>query len=127
MTAALDQLAAERGYPKRIRSDNGPEFTSNHFHSWLKQHGILHDPIDPGKPYQNGYHESYNGRLREKCLNEHIFAPVPDVREKIGNWSKHYNNVRPKGTLGGIPPRDYARHLAINNKPEIPLLRSGTN
>jgi len=106
---------------------SGPEFTSNHFHSWLEQHGIIHDPIDPGKPYQNGFNESYNARLREECLNEHIFAPVPDAREKIENWSKHYNNVRPECALRGIPPRVYARHPATTNKLEISLLRSGTN
>jgi len=127
VTAAFDRLAAERGYPKRIRSDNGPEFTSNHFHGWLEQHAMIHDPIDPGKPCQNGYNESYNARLREECLNEHIFLSAPDAREKIENWSKHYNNVRPKRALEGIPPRVYARHPATTNKLEISLLRSGTN
>lgn len=108
VTRLLDQVAMFRGYPKAIRTDNGPEFTSRAFMCWTQRHGIRHILIQPGRPMQNGYIESFNGKFRDECLNEHWFETLPQAREIITAWRKDYNEVRPHSSLGRIPPASFA-------------------
>ena len=104
----LDQAAVFRGYPKVVRTDNGPEFTSRAFMAWAQSHGIRHILIQPGRPMQNGYIESFNGKFRDECLNEHWFETLPQAREAIMVWRKDYNEVRPHSSCGRMPPASFA-------------------
>lgn len=106
----LDQAACFRGYPRAVRTDNGPEFTSRAFIVWAQQHGIKHLLIDPGKPMQNGYIESFNGKFRDECLNEHWFTSLAQARQVIADWRRDYNEVRPHSSCGRIPPAQFAAH-----------------
>ncbi len=81
VTRLLDQAALFRGYPKAVRTDNGPEFTSRAFMAWAQGHGMRHILIEPGKPMQNGYIESFNGKFRDECLNEHWFETLAQARD----------------------------------------------
>jgi len=76
VVSVLDQAARFRGYPRAVRTDNGPEFTSRAFIAWAQQHGIAHLLIEPGRPMQNGYIKSFNGKFRDECLNEHWFTSL---------------------------------------------------
>lgn len=105
----LDEIAAERGYPESITSDNGPEFTSRVMDAWAYKHGIKLDFIDPGKPVQNALVESFNGRFRDECLNENWFTSLDDARTKIESWRWDYNWVRPHGSLGQETPVEFAK------------------
>lgn len=91
VTAYLDQIALLHGYPDRIRVDNGPEFTSEIFHRWAEERHIIIEHIRPGKPSDNAFIESFNGKVRDECLNEHWFINVSDAQEKIGAWREAYN------------------------------------
>jgi putative transposase len=108
VTRLLDQAARFRGYPRAVRTDNGPEFVSRAFLGWLERHGIEHILVQPGRPMQNGYIESFNGRLRDECLNEHWFETLKQARQIVRIWVQDYNEVRPYGSIGRIPPRLYA-------------------
>ena len=108
VTRLLDQVAIFRGYPKAVRTDNGPEFTSRAFIAWTQRHGIRHILIQPGRPMQNGYIESFNGKFRDECLNEHWFESLAQARNEIEVWRKDYNEVRPHSNLGRIPPASFA-------------------
>lgn len=129
VTACLDRVAEVRGYPKRLRTDNGPEFMSKHVQRWCLEHGIIHCPIDKGKPQQNCFNESFNGRFRDECLNEEIFVSVSHAQNVTAAFRDEYNNERPKGALGGMPPSLYAASLSTaatafnNNRTQ---LRSGS-
>lgn len=96
----LDRIIAERGAPQRIRSDNGPEFTSRAYLAWSLDQRIELVHIRPGKPIENAYIESFNGRLREECLNASWFRNLFDARRQIEAWRRHYNTVRPHSSLG---------------------------
>lgn len=109
VTRQLDQAATFRGYPKAVRTDNGPEFTSKAFMGWCESHKIQHILIQPGRPMQNGYIESFNGKFRDECLNEHWFETLPQAREVIRAWAQDYNEVRPHSSIGRMPPRRFAR------------------
>ena len=109
VTRLLDQAAQFRGYPKAVRTDNGPEFTSRAFLGWCESHKIQHLLIQPGRPMQNGYIESFNGKFRDECLNEHWFETLPQAREVIRAWVQDYNEVRPHSSIGRMPPRRFAR------------------
>lgn len=110
----LGEICESRGYPKIIRTDNGSEFTSKAMLSWAYDQGVKLRLIEPGKPNQNAYIESFNGRLRDECLNEHWFKDIDHARELIGRWRDEYNNERPKKGLGGLTPTQYAERLAEN-------------
>lgn len=111
VTRLLDQAAVFRGYPRAVRTDNGPEFTSRAFMAWTQAHGIRHLLIDPGKPMQNGLIESFNGKLRDECLNEQWFETLHQARTVIAAWRRDYNEERPHSSLGRIPPAQFAeRH-----------------
>ena len=109
VTRLLDQAAIFRGYPIAVRTDNGPEFTSRAFLAWTTLHGIRHILIQPGRPMQNGYIESFNGKFRDECLNEQWFQSLPQARDCIAEWRKDYNEVRPHSSLGRIPPSKFAQ------------------
>ncbi len=107
----LDQLVERYGAPKRITLDNGPEFTGQALDAWAYRHGVILDFIDPGKPTQNGYMESFNGKFRDECLNLHWFRDLEDARRIIGTWEEEYNTTRPHSALGNQPPAVYAQSV----------------
>ena len=111
VTRLLDRAAIFRGYPKAVRTDNGPEFTSRAFIGWAQRHGIQHLLIEPGKPMQNGYIESFNGKFRDECLNEHWFQSLLQARAALAAWRQDYNEVRPHSSCDRMPPALFAaRH-----------------
>ena len=91
-----------REYPSAVRTDNGPKFTNRAFLAWTTLHGIRHILIQPGRPMQNGYIESFNGKIRDESLNEQRFQSLPEDRNCIAEWRKDYNEVRPHSSLGRI-------------------------
>ncbi|SDH84113.1 Transposase InsO and inactivated derivatives [Variovorax sp. OV700] len=93
VTRLLDQAAVFRGYPLAVRTDNGPEFTSRAFMGWAQTHGIRHILIEPGRPMQNGYIESFNGKFRDECLNEQWFETLQQAWSAITLWRQDYNEV----------------------------------
>jgi putative transposase len=109
VTRLLDQAALFRGYPQVVRTDNGPEFTSRAFLSWAQAHGIRHILIQPGRPMQNGYIESFNGKFRDEHLNEHWFQTLNQARVEAASWRQDYNEIRPHSSLGRIPPAHFAQ------------------
>jgi len=113
LTRILDGICSERGKPRVIRTDNGPEFVGKAMLTWAHRHGIDLRLIEPGKPNQNAYVESFNGRLRDECLNEHWFTSLAHARAVIEAWRREYNDERPKRSLGGLTPAQYAKQLAI--------------
>lgn len=108
----LDRICAQRGRPAVIRTDNGKEFTGKAMLTWAHRHGVTLRLIEPGKPNQNAYVESFNGRLRDECLNEHWFTSLSHARAVIETWRREYNEERPKKSLGGLTPAAYAMQLA---------------
>lgn len=104
----LDRIAAQRGYPAMIVSDNGTELTSHAILHWQQKQGVRWHYIAPGKPMQNGFAESFIGRLRDECLNEHLFTSLPAARRIIEAWRIDYNTVRPHTSLLGLAPVDFA-------------------
>lgn len=112
VTRVLDRLALSRGLPQVIRTDNGKEFCGKAMVIWAYQQGVQLRLIQPGKPNQNAYVESFNGRLRDECLNEHWFTNLLQARTTIETWRREYNEERPKKALGGLTPSLYARQLA---------------
>lgn len=115
VTRILDQAALFRGYPRAVRTDNGPEFTSRAFIGWCQTHGISHLLIDPGKPMQNGYIESFNGKFRDECLNDHWFETLDQARAIIGAWRSDYNEVRPHSSCGRVPPAQFAARYRMHD------------
>jgi len=112
LTRVLDRLALTRGLPKVIRTDNGKEFCGKAMVIWAHQQGVDLRLIEPGKPNQNAYVESFNGRLRDECLNEHWFTNLLQARTVIETWRREYNEERPKKALGGLTPTAYAEQMA---------------
>jgi putative transposase len=99
VTRIIDRLAASEGYPARIITDNGPEFTSRAMLSWSRSQGVEIDYIQPGKPMQNAYIESFNGRLRDECLNLYWFKNIQDLTNELQLWKEDYNERRPHSAL----------------------------
>jgi putative transposase len=108
----LDRVTAEQGLPEAIVLDNGPEFRSRALAAWSEEHGVRLEFIQPGKPVQNAYVESFNGRLRDECLNANWFTSLSDARRKIEAWRVDYNQERPHSSLGYLAPREFARSQA---------------
>ncbi|UWU19461.1 IS3 family transposase (plasmid) [Rhizobium sullae] len=108
----LTALIERRGKPGMIVSDNGTEFTSNAILAWSKDHKVEWHYIAPGKPMQNGYVESFNGRMRDELLNESLFFGLDHARSAIAEWAEDYNNFRPHSSLGYQTPADYAGSIA---------------
>jgi putative transposase len=112
LTRIMDGICSQRGKPTIIRTDNGPEFIGKAMLTWAHRYGIALRLIEPGKPNQNAYVESFNGRLRDECLNEHWFTSLGHARTVIETWRREYNEERPKKSLGGLTPAQYAKKLA---------------
>ena len=108
---AVDEIALERGYPARIVVDNGPEFRSVTLDAWAYEHGVTLEFIDLGKPIQNAVMESYNGRMRDECLNVNLWGTITEARDGIGAHRVDYNDVRPHGSLNHRTPSEFAREL----------------
>jgi putative transposase len=107
----LARLAVARGLPRAIVLDNGPEFAGLALDQWAHGRGITLAFIDPGKPVQNAYVESFNGRFRDECLNESWFVSLADARHVIEAWRRDYNDARPHSGLAGRTPTEFARSL----------------
>jgi putative transposase len=119
----LDTVFVSRGRPATCVSDNGTEFTSMAILRWSQETGIDWHYIAPGKPTQNAFVESFNGRLRDELLNETLFSSLAHVREALDAWKDDYNTVRPHSGLGNLPPAVYAR-LSVSAKQRDGTLRS---
>lgn len=113
----LTRTAQTRGLPKVIRSDNRKEFIGKAMLTFAHKHGIALRPIEPGKPNQNVYIESFNGRLRDECLNENWLLDLAHARRLIEQWRLEYNNERPKKALGGLTPAATARQMGNDRIP----------
>jgi putative transposase len=111
VTRSLEGVIERRGKPESIRCDNGPELTSRHFLSWCEERNIQLIHIQPGRPMQNGYVESFNGRLRDECLNANWFRNLMDAGAKITAWRDEYNGERPPSSLGFRTPNEFAAIL----------------
>lgn len=111
VTRVLEHLAVSRGLPQVLRTDNGPEFCGRALLTWAHERGLTLRLIEPGKPNQNAYIESFNGRFRDECLNEHWFTSLAHAQAVIETWRREYNEERPKKGLGGLTPAAYAKTL----------------
>ena len=120
--AALEQTRKLNGLPKIIRVDNGSEFYSRELDSWAYQNKVQLEFIRPGKPVENAFIESFNGKLRDECLNAEIFFSLNDARDKIEQWRVEYNQFRPHSALGGIPPSLFRMSLTENNTGNSPQI-----
>jgi transposase InsO family protein len=105
----LTDLFIEHGLPDHIRSDNGSEFTAKSIKGWLKRLKVKTLYIEPGSPWENGYNESFNGRLRDELLNGEVFYTMKEAQVIIEKWRHHYNHIRPHSSLGYRPPAPIAR------------------
>jgi putative transposase len=108
----LEQLIEVRGKPYGIVCDNGTEFTSKAMFFWSKESNVKLQFIQPGKPTQNAFVESLNGKFRNECLNQHWFRTLDEAKYEIDQWREHYNNVRPHSSLNYLPPAVYAKQVA---------------
>lgn len=109
VVSVLERLAESRGLPKSVTVDNGPEFAGKVLDEWAYRQQLHLRFIEPGKPQQNAYIESFNGRFRDECLNEHWFLSVRHAREVINTWRQEYNDARPHSSLGYLPPNQFAK------------------
>ena len=109
----LDKLAFLRGLPEVITVDNGPEFTSNALDAWAYSNNVKMDFIRPGKPVENAFIESFNGKFRDECLNENWFGSLQEAREVIEAWRIDYNRHRPHSSLNDMTPWEYAGKFEI--------------
>jgi putative transposase len=108
VVGVLDRLAEIRGLPEVIKIDNGPEFAGKVLDEWAYRQGVKLSFIRPGKPIENAYIESFNGRLRDECLNTNWFISLKHARNIIEEWRKDYNEIRPHSSLKGFTPKEYA-------------------
>lgn len=108
VATVLSRIADQRGLPVVVQSDNGSEFTSRRMDQWAYDNDVRLQFIEPGKPIQNAFIESFNSRLREECLNEHVFVSLADARRKIEQWRVGYNHQRPHSSLGYLTPHEFA-------------------
>lgn len=113
----LDRIAEMRGYPAQVVSDNGTELTSNAMLKWQEDRKVGWHYIAPGKPMQNGFVESFNGRMREECLNEHLFPSIRHASDLIAEWRTDYNHTRPHSSLAGMTPHEYANQPQRDQNP----------
>jgi len=115
MIRVLDRVSEWRGYPEKLRMDNGPELTSVKLAEWSEKHGVQLEFIEPGKPTQNSFVERFNRTYREEVLSMYVFNSLNEVRELTETWLKEYNEERPHESLGNLTPAEY---LGINLKLE---------
>ena len=112
----LDEVIDRRGKPKTVVSENGTEMTSMAVLRWCQETGVEWHYIAPGKPQQNGFVESFNGRFRDECLNETLFTGLSEARTAISAWKEDYNRHRPHSSLGNVTPREYASKWVLENE-----------
>lgn len=112
VASVLNRVALFRGLPKEILTDNGSEFTGNVLNAWAHDHKVEHVFTDPGCPTQNGYIESFNGKLRDECLNQNWFLNLYEAKDIIEQWRLDYNYLRPHTSLDNLTPVEYASKLA---------------
>ena len=112
----LEELKITRGLPKAITVDNGTEFISRAMDSWAYQNKVQLDFIRPGKPVENAFIESFNGKLRDECLNTNTFLSIDDARQKIETWRRDYNTYRPHSAIGNLAPEEFARQQKTGPK-----------
>ena len=110
----LDRAIFEHGRPKTIVSDNGTEFTSMAILKWVQKTGVDWHYIAPGKPTQNAFIESFNGKLRDECLNETLFSSLPDAKYELAKWREDYNNCRPHSSIGNLTPKEFAGKIKMD-------------
>ena len=122
----LERIIALRSRPVLIVSDNGTELTSHAVLKWSQEARIDWHYIAPGKPTQNAFVESFIGRLRDECLNEHLFTTLGEARNLIEDWRQDYNTTRPHSSLGGLPPSIYAGLRCIDGHAERELFHGST-
>lgn len=118
---ALEEVAMTHELPYAITVDHGTEFTSKALDEWCYQRGVKLDFIRPGKPSENGFIESFNGRLRDECLNVNEFVSLEHARSTLRIWRDDYNHWRPHGSLGNLTPSEYAKK-GRKSDPEAPIL-----
>ena len=116
----LERLRELRGLPQVLVMDNGPEFAGQALDVWAYEQGVKLHFIDPGKPVQNAFIESFNGRMRDECLNEHWFTSLGEARETMEVWRRDYNEVRPHSSLGNRTPQEFAACGAALRSPTAP-------
>jgi len=116
VASVLDRLVWQLGKPEKIICDNGPEFTCSAMLKWSTNNEVTLDYIRPGKPMENAICESFNGRFRDECLNEHYFLDLEHARSQIEVWKRDYNDSRPHGSLGLLTPKEFAN---IFNKHDL--------
>jgi putative transposase len=122
VTRVLDWLVLARGCPEVITTDNGPEFAGITLDRWAYNNNVRIDFIKPGKPIQNAFIESFNGRLRHECLNQHYFVTLQEAKKIIEAWRMEYNTFRPHGSLSGLTPEDFKKAWKQQQKtPETQL------
>jgi putative transposase len=123
VTRVLDWLALTRGCPEVITTDNGPEFAGIALDRWAYNNHVRLDFIKPGKPIQNAFIESFNGRLRHECLNQHYFVTLDEAKKIIEGWRLEYNTFRPHGSLKGLTPEEFRRIWKDKNQQKAPEIQ----
>lgn len=111
VTRVLDRIALTRGLPEVITVDNGPEFISKALDLWAHENNVKLRFIQPGKPVQNAYIESFNGKFRNECLNDNVFVSLQSAQEIIENWRQDYNSERPHSSLNDMTPEEFATYF----------------
>lgn len=118
ITHVLDRVATERGLPRSIVCDNGPEFAGTVMDRWAHDHGVALQFIRPGKPVENAYCESFHGKFRDECLNTFWFTTIADAQREIEHWRREYNDVRPHKNLGRRTPTEFTKSLQGQPSPQ---------
>ena len=116
----LDWLLLTRGKPEAITVDNGPEFAGKVLDRWAYTNQVKLDFIRPGKPVENAYIESFNGKVRHECLNQHYFKTLEEAKTRIENWRTWYNEFRPHQTLEGLTPTEFIKQWQDKNNNQNP-------
>lgn len=127
VVAVLQRLAEQRGLPASITVDHGPEFEGQALDAWAYAAGVRLAFIRPGKPVENAYIESFNGRFRDECLNEHWFVTMAQARRVIENWRIEYNTERPHGSLGNRTPAEYASEYRAKDRETVFLTEDSSS
>ena len=112
VSAVLNRIALFRGLPQEILTDNGSEFTGNALNAWSCDYRVEHVFTNPGHPAQNGYIESFNGKLRDGCLNQNLFKNLYEAKGIIEDWRNEYDHLRPHSSLNNLTPTEYAKKIS---------------
>jgi putative transposase len=123
VTRVLDWLVLARGCPEVITTDNGSEFAGIALDRWAYNNHVRLDFIKPGKPIQNAFIESFNGRLRHECLNQHYFVKLEEAKKIIEAWRLEYNTFRPHGSLDGLTPEEFKKNWEKQNQQKTPEIQ----